>query len=270
MTTVETHIKGDATEATVIAALKQRGIPVSQPFGDNERYDLLVETPDQRILRVQVKTGWVRNGTIEFHGRSQHTNAQGNTYEKYEGDVDYFFVYTPERDSLHVIGEWEFDSSMQLRIEEPEQTHQTINWATEYEFETRWPLSRDDRATRSGNATLDTVISALKELDIAFARSVTFDDCDLLVETADGTVQRLAVETGWMQDGCVSFSRAGNGADGVDWFALYAPATETTYLVAADEFEQSISLRVDDDVQRRSTINWASEYELGERIDRLR
>jgi hypothetical protein len=45
---------------------------------------------------------------------------------------------------------------------------------------------------------------------------------------------------------------------------------EKIYLIAADEFEQSISLRVDDDVQHRSTINWASDYELSERIGRLR
>jgi spore germination protein YaaH len=267
---VETHIKRDATEATVIATVKQRGIPVSQPFGDNERYDLLVETPDQRILRVQVKTGWVRNGKIEFHGRSQHTNAQGNSYEKYEGDVDYFFVYTPDRDSLHVVGEWEFESSMRLRVEEPEQAHQTINWAEEYEFKTWWPPSPDDRDACTGDAILDTVVTALKQRNVAFARSVTLDGCDLFVERDDGAILRVAVETGWMQNGCVSVTRPARVDDSLDWFAVYAPAVETIYLIAANEFDQSISLRIADDVQRRSTINWASDYELSERAGRLR
>ncbi|WP_135303441.1 group I intron-associated PD-(D/E)XK endonuclease [Haloarcula amylovorans] len=137
---MQTHERGDATEAIVVAELKKRGIPVSIPFGDNQRYDAIVETPDANLLRVQIKTGWLNEGKINFHGKTQHTNSQGNTYQKYEDDVDYFVVYTPDLESLHVVGEHEFDSRMQLRVEAPKQSQASINWADEYRFEGRWPL----------------------------------------------------------------------------------------------------------------------------------
>lgn len=79
-------------------------------------------------------------GKIDFHGKSQHTNSTGSTYQKYDGDVDYFLVYTPELDSLHMVGEHEFDTRIQLRVDDPGQTDSSINWADEYEFDDRWPL----------------------------------------------------------------------------------------------------------------------------------
>ena len=132
---MESHERGNVTEATVIAELKQRSIAVSLPLGDNERYDAVVATPDDRLLRVQIKTGWTRDGRIEFHGKSQHTNATGNTYSTYEGDVDYFIVYVPELEPMYLIGEWEFGTEMGLRVSEPKRSHETINWAADFLFD---------------------------------------------------------------------------------------------------------------------------------------
>jgi len=42
---METHRKGDPTEAVVIAELMKRSIPVSVPFGDNERYNIVTKLP---------------------------------------------------------------------------------------------------------------------------------------------------------------------------------------------------------------------------------
>jgi hypothetical protein len=54
---MESHRKGELTETVVIADLIQRGIPVSRPFGDNERYDAIAESPSGRLYRLQIKTG---------------------------------------------------------------------------------------------------------------------------------------------------------------------------------------------------------------------
>jgi hypothetical protein len=137
---MKSHVRGDATEARVIAELKERGIPVAIPFSDNQRYDIIVETPAAELLRIQIKTGRLHDGKIDFHGKSQHTNSTGNTYQTYDGDVDYFLVYTPALDSLHAIGEHEFDTRIRLRVDEPEQADSSINWAEEYAFDDRWPL----------------------------------------------------------------------------------------------------------------------------------
>jgi hypothetical protein len=136
---METHRKGDLTEAIVIAEFKKRAIPISIPFGDNERYDVVAETPDGRLLKVQIKTGWMTDGKVRFHGKSQHTNASGNVYETYDGDVDFFLVYCHELERMYWIHEDEFRTQMSLRVEEPKQVKPSINWAEEYEFDATWP-----------------------------------------------------------------------------------------------------------------------------------
>lgn len=136
---MDSHRKGDLTEAIVIAELKKRAIPVSIPFGDNERYDAITETPDGDLLKVQIKTGWIANGTVNFHGKSQHTNANGNVYQLYDGDVDFFLVYCDELEQMYWVQEDEFQTQISLRVEEPMQMKPNINWAEDYEFDANWP-----------------------------------------------------------------------------------------------------------------------------------
>lgn len=136
---MDPHRKGDLTEAIAIAELKRREVPVSKPFGDNERYDLIVEAPEREYLAVQVKTGWLRDGTVKFKGVSQHTNASGNVYKEYQGEVDYFLVYCYELETLYLVDEGEFATGMSLRVEDPKQVHDSINWAEDYEFDANWP-----------------------------------------------------------------------------------------------------------------------------------
>ena len=59
---MESHRKGDLTEAILIAELTRRSIPVSLPFGDDERCDVVLETLTGALLRVQIKTGWLSDG----------------------------------------------------------------------------------------------------------------------------------------------------------------------------------------------------------------
>ena len=142
---METHRKGDFTEATVLAELKRRSIPVSIPFGDNERYDFVVEADDGALYKAQVKTGWLSGGVVDFHGKSQHTNSRGNVYEDYNGDVDHFLVYVHELDALYLVPDDEFDWSISLRVDTPEQADASINWADDYAFDERWPPSVDEK-----------------------------------------------------------------------------------------------------------------------------
>jgi len=51
---------GDETEVRVITALIAEGYSVSIPFGDNDKYDLVLDTGNQ-LLRVQCKTGWIED-----------------------------------------------------------------------------------------------------------------------------------------------------------------------------------------------------------------
>ena len=137
--TLGSHEKGDATEAVVVAELKRRAIPVARSFGDNQRYDAVAETADGDPLKIQIKTGWLADGKVHVHGKSQHTNSTGNVHERYDGDVDYFVVYSDDLDELYLVNESEFETKMALRVEPPDQPDSSINRAEEYRFDANWP-----------------------------------------------------------------------------------------------------------------------------------
>ena len=56
---------GNFSEIMVRAALARAGYFIAVPLGDNNRYDLIAEK-DNKLLRVQVKTGRLRKGAILF------------------------------------------------------------------------------------------------------------------------------------------------------------------------------------------------------------
>ena len=57
---------GTISEAAVIMRFVKLGYRVSLPFGESTPYDLIVESPNDTLFRIQVKTGRLRNGVIRF------------------------------------------------------------------------------------------------------------------------------------------------------------------------------------------------------------
>ncbi|HET6636810.1 MAG TPA: group I intron-associated PD-(D/E)XK endonuclease [Streptomyces sp.] len=86
--------RGELTEAVVLARLIEYGYSVSMPFGDNRRYDMVVDDGRQ-LHRVQVKTARDgRNaGTIEFNTSSIHPLSGKTTL--YHGQIEAFIAYHP-------------------------------------------------------------------------------------------------------------------------------------------------------------------------------
>lgn len=80
-----------------------------------------------------MKTGWLADGKVQFHARSQHTNSKGNTCKPYGDGVDYFAVYCHELETLYLIGEDEFRKAITLRVDDPKVKNRRINWATDFE-----------------------------------------------------------------------------------------------------------------------------------------
>ena len=127
--------KGDETEAAVIHRLVSAGYSVSVPFGDNEKYDLVVDDVGD-LYRVQCKTAWQnKDQTIRFNTHSQ-TTRNGNYHEEtYHGEVDAFIVRYPETETLYWIGiEDATTQKMELRFD-AQIDHPSINWAVDYEFD---------------------------------------------------------------------------------------------------------------------------------------
>jgi Holliday junction resolvase len=270
---MESHRKGELTEAVVVAELKRRGIPVSRPFGDNERYDVVAETPGGVLLKLQVKTGRFERGTVVFDGVSMHTNSRGNVYKPYDGDVDYFAIYCHELEELYLVSEQRVGSSMTLRVESPEQPDPKINPAEEYQFDRRWPPDESDEypedgiRTTSKERSVTHLVESLEGMGVtAYRKTHGAGVCDVVAEAETGPV-RLTVRTGTESEGRIRLSRTPNvekrrDTDETDYYALYCPSREQTYLVASDEFGASLSLRTDDPEQIQHDSRWAEDYRL--------
>jgi hypothetical protein len=88
---------GDKTALAVMLALRMAGFTVLAPFGENTRYDLVIDD-GMRFARIQCKTGRLRRGAIQFNVCSTygHHRRTGNARRCYDGEVDYFAVYCRE------------------------------------------------------------------------------------------------------------------------------------------------------------------------------
>lgn len=76
----------------ILARLIRLGYSVSLPFGNNQRYDMVVEE-DGRLLKVQCKTGRLKGGTVNFPTSS--INGFTGKRRGYKGHADLFMVYCP-------------------------------------------------------------------------------------------------------------------------------------------------------------------------------
>jgi hypothetical protein len=96
---------GNATEAVVMAEFLKAGFPVLIPFGENSRYDLVVEAGG-RFLRVQCKTASpCGQGVIRFHARSVRLKdgRGGIENRSYRGQADLFGAYSPFAGQVYIL-----------------------------------------------------------------------------------------------------------------------------------------------------------------------
>jgi hypothetical protein len=91
---------GDITEAIVFAPLIKLGRTLLMPFGENNRYDFVIDNKDGTFSRVQCKTGRIRNDAVTF--KSCSIQARGER-KNYIGQIECFGVYCPENDSVYMV-----------------------------------------------------------------------------------------------------------------------------------------------------------------------
>lgn len=116
-----------------MAALANAGYEILIPYGENSRYDAVIEASDRTLSRVQIKTGRLARGVIEFRGYSSHTHRGGVSTRTYVGEVEFFGVYCPQVDRCFLVPASEVVTHGSLRVEATlNGQSKGIKWAEDY------------------------------------------------------------------------------------------------------------------------------------------
>ena len=96
--------KGDRTTLAVMMVLHMAGFRISVPFGENTRYDIILDN-EGRLSRVQCKTGRLRTVHVWFATCSAygHHRDPKNARRDYVGEVDGFAVHCPDTSGVYLI-----------------------------------------------------------------------------------------------------------------------------------------------------------------------
>ena len=97
---------GELSVSKCLAVLLNRGYSVSVPWGDSQRYDLILDRRDGKPLqRVQCKTARkLENGTLGFNTASTTTENGAIVCRTYTSDeIDLFMAYSPDFDAIFMV-----------------------------------------------------------------------------------------------------------------------------------------------------------------------
>ncbi len=97
----DTSSRGDLSEIEIVAALMRAGRRVLRPLSSASRYDLVIDNRDGTFVRVQCKTGALRNGSIVF--RVYSVSGHRTIGEPYQTEVDAFGVYCPATGAAYLV-----------------------------------------------------------------------------------------------------------------------------------------------------------------------
>ena len=126
--------KGKTSEAVILAALVRLGKSVLIPWAE-ERYDLALDEGG-RLVRVQCKTGVLRDGCVNF--KTSITDMRRPLGDGgYAGQIDAFAVYCPQNDKVYLIPIESVKTTIGARLRlEPTKNGQTWNvrWARNFEL----------------------------------------------------------------------------------------------------------------------------------------
>lgn len=91
---LSTKAKGAQTELECITYLHGLGYDISIPWGDNARYDFVLDVQN-KLYKIQCKTSSKQEeGVYKFQCRSTYVNSQGNRSASYTADdVDFFCTF---------------------------------------------------------------------------------------------------------------------------------------------------------------------------------
>ena len=118
---------GQITETQVILHCLLKQIPVSIPYGDKARYDLVLDF-NQNLYRVQVKTARRADTKEEAFKFNCYSVVNGKKHKYTKNEIDFFA--TIWNNNLYLIPVEECSTEKTLWIDDPPQS--TCNVASKY------------------------------------------------------------------------------------------------------------------------------------------
>lgn len=131
---MDTKDKGNLAELAAAKKAISKGLSVSFPFGDNERYDLIIDYGD-KLERAQVRKASQREGYLVFKCYSNHRSGGEIKRESFQEDeIDVFLVRRQENDEIYRIPVDETPATeMRLRLGQTGNNQEkNVNWADDY------------------------------------------------------------------------------------------------------------------------------------------
>lgn len=123
---------GEISEGMVLAHLVGSGAVVLMPFGNNQRYDFVVDRGAGVFERIQVKTGRIRDGCVRF--KTSSVNGFTGARTTYTEGADTFYVYCPDNRQVYRVPVSDCGASnMSLRVLPAKGgPTTTLRWASDY------------------------------------------------------------------------------------------------------------------------------------------
>ncbi len=130
----DTKTMGDISELRVMTKLIELGYRVALPYGENHRYDIVADD-GEKLFRVQVKTGKLRNGVIRYACSTSHYH-RGESSRPYFGQIDLLGVFCPGTDAVYLLPADELTATVaHLRVDPTKNgMKKTIRWAHQFEL----------------------------------------------------------------------------------------------------------------------------------------
>jgi hypothetical protein len=123
-----------------MSVLHAKGFTLSAPFGENARYDLVVDDGG-RLFRMQCKAGRLRGGAVWFSTASSYSHHARPRHRRraYHGEIDAFGVYCAELGSVYVVPVSDAMTRTQaaLRVDPPRnRQRRAVRLASDYQVGT--------------------------------------------------------------------------------------------------------------------------------------
>lgn len=130
---MNTKAIGDVSTSMVTAFLLRKGETVLTPFGDKDRYDLVIDRKGS-FFRIQCKTGRLKNGVITFNACS--INIRTSKRENYRDQIEFFGVYCPDNHGIYLVPVYSVPlTTGSLRVDPSKNNQQKgVLWAKEFEI----------------------------------------------------------------------------------------------------------------------------------------